>query len=295
MTDFILSTSSTVDIDKKLLDKEDIKWIAYNYQIDDKEYKEDFGKTISFNKFYKKMINGSITRTSQISYRSYMEYFESFLREDLDIIHLCLSSGISGGYNQALMAKNDLEEKYPDRKIYVIDSLTATSCQSLLLLAMNEQKKARKTIDQIYDWAIKNRLHTHAWFFTSDLTYLVRGGRLSKFKGSFGNLLNICPLIEVNAEGKLILRKKIRTKKKAVKSLLSKIEELRVEDPSYSNDILIVHTHNIDEAKELKVLIKETFPDFTGEIKIYEIGATIGAHLGPGALGVCFWGKEKIV
>lgn len=295
MTDFILSATSTVDIDEETLDKLNIKWIPFNYEIDGVEYQDDFGKTIKINDFYERMVNGAITKTSQITYSTYLTYFRKLLDEGYDILHLCLSSGITGEYNQALMARDMLKEEYPEKKVYVVDSLTATSCQGLLLLTMQEKKEAGMSIEELYEWTIENRNYINGWFFTSDLTYLVRGGRVSKAAGSFGNLLSICPLIEVNAEGKLEVREKIRTKKKACKALIKKLLDLIEYNDDYINDIYIVHTHLYDDAEDLKETIKEKLPAYADRIKIFEVGTTIGAHLGPGTLGVIFWGKKKII
>lgn len=293
MTDFILSTTSTLDISIEELYKEDIKWIGYPFQIDDKEYIDDLGKTISLDEFYQRMIEGSSVSTSQITYVKYMEYFENLLKEEKDILHVCLSSGITGEYQQALMAKKELEEKYPERKILVLDSLTGTSGQGMLVLSMNKLRKEGKSIEEVYDWAVNNRLKINSMIFTNDLTYLVRGGRLSKAAGSFGNLLNICPIIEFNTNGELVVRDKIRTKKKAMKALIEIIKKDRIEDFDNGDVIYVIHTHAYEDALELEKMLRKKLSDYDGEIKIAEIGTTIGSHLGPGSVGLAFWSKTR--
>lgn len=293
MTDFILSTTSSLDISIEELYKEDIKWIGYPFQLDDKEYTDDLGKTITLDEFYKRMIEGSSVSTSQITYVKYIEYFENLLKEERDILHVCLSSGITGEYQQALMAKKELEEKYPERKILVLDSLTGTSGQGILVLSMNKLRKERKSIEEVYDWAVNNRLKINAMIFTTDLTYLVRGGRLSKAAGSFGNLLNICPIIEFNTNGELVVRDKIRTKKKAMKALIEIIKKDRIEDFDNGDEIYVIHTHSYEDALELEKMLRKKLSDFDGKIKIAEIGTTIGSHLGPGSVGLAFWSKTR--
>lgn len=293
MTDFILSTTSSLDISIEELYKEDIKWIGYPFQLDDKEYTDDLGKTITLDEFYQRMIEGSSVSTSQITYVKYMEYFENLLKEEKDILHVCLSSGITGEYQQALMAKKELEEKYPERKILVLDSLTGTSGQGMLVLSMNKLRKEGKSIEEVYDWAVNNRLKINAMIFTTDLTYLVRGGRLSKAAGSFGNLLNICPIIEFNTNGELVVRDKIRTKKKAMKALIEIIKKDRIEDFDNGDEIYVIHTHSYEDALELEKMLRKKLSDFDGEIKIAEIGTTIGSHLGPGSVGLAFWSKTR--
>lgn len=293
MTDFILSTTSSLDISIEELYKEDIKWIGYPFQLDDKEYTDDLGKTITLDEFYKRMIEGSSVSTSQITYVKYIEYFENLLKEEKDILHVCLSSGITGEYQQALMAKKELEEKYSERKILVLDSLTGTSGQGMLVLSMNKLRKEGKSIEEVYDWAVNNRLKINAMIFTTDLTYLVRGGRLSKAAGSFGNLLNICPIIEFNTNGELVVRDKIRTKKKAMKALIEIIKKDRIEDFDNGDEIYVIHTHSYEDALELEKMLRKKLSNFDGEIKIAEIGTTIGSHLGPGSVGLAFWSKTR--
>lgn len=295
MTDFILSAESTVDLPREVLEKENIRWIGFPYQIDDVDYIDDLGLTMKLEDFYQKLNEGSIARTSQITYIRYMEYFEKLLEENKDILHLSLSSGMTGGVQQALMAKEELEKKYPDRKIYIVDSLTATSTEGLILLALNEFRKEGKSIEEVYDWALENRKFANAVFFTSDLTYLVRGGRLSKAAGSFGNLLNICPMMESNTEGEIVVIDKIRTKKKAMKALVKKIKERLIEDFPYNNEIIVVHSNNYDDAVDLKERLEEVLEDYKGKITIYEIGTTVGSHVGPGLVGACFWGEGKTI
>ncbi len=293
MTDFILSATSSVDLSIEELYKEDIKWIGYTYRVDDKEHIDDLGKTMSLNDFYEKMINGASVSTSQITFVRYMEYFESLLKEGKDILHVCLSSGITGEYQQALMAKKELEEKYPERKIFVLDSLVGTAGQGMIVLALNELRKEGKSIDEVYEWGMNNRLKMNTMIFTTDLTYLVRGGRLSKAAGSFGNLLNICPIIEFNINGALVVKDKIRTKKKAMKALVNIIRNNLIEDFDTRNEIYVIHTHAYEDALELQKMLSKKLSDYKGEIKISEIGTTIGSHLGPGSVGLAFWSKTR--
>ncbi|MEQ0488572.1 DegV family protein [Anaerococcus murdochii] len=293
MSDFILSASSTVDIPREVLEKENIKWIGFPFQIDDVDYIDDLGLTVKLNDFYQKLNDGAIARTSQITYIKYIEFFEKLLEEDKDILHVTLSSGLTGGVQQAYMAQEKLEEKYPDRKIYILDSLTATSCEGLFVLGLNEMRKEGFSIEEVYNWGMENRYKVNSIFFTSDLTYLVRGGRVSKAAGSFGNLLNICPIMDTNTKGEIVVRDKIRTKKKAMKALVNKISDRLIRDFPYKNEIYIVHAYAPEDAEDLRERLLDELDDYSGEIKIYEIGTTVGSHVGPGLVGAGFWGKEK--
>ena len=157
--------------------------------------------------------------TSQINAAEYEEYFEAFLKEGKDVIHVWLSSCISGSFNSANIAKEMLLEKYPDRKLYVIDSLAASSGFGLLVDKMADLRDEGKSIDELRDWTEENKLRLHHWFFSSDLTFYIKGGRVSKTSGFVAGILNICPLLNVDYNGKLIPREKIRTKRRAIAAI----------------------------------------------------------------------------
>ncbi|HCS00465.1 MAG TPA: DegV family protein, partial [Lachnospiraceae bacterium] len=225
MSDFILSCCSTADLSKEHFQKRDIRYVCFHFEIDGVSYPDDLGESMDFHEFYKKMADGAMTKTSQVNVDEYVTYFEEFLKEGKDILHLCLSSGISGTVNSAMIARDDLQEKYPDRKIYVIDSLAASAGLGLFMDMLADMRDEGKSIDELKEFAEENRLFIHHWFFTTNLTYLVRGGRVTKTAGFVGNLLNICPLLNVNDEGKLIAREKIRTPKKVIRAAVEKMKE----------------------------------------------------------------------
>ena len=201
MGDYVISCCSTADLSREHFESRKIAYIYFHYEIDGKEYPDDLGQSIPFDKFYQMMANGSETRTSQINTEEYAEYFEGFLKEGKDILHLTLSSGISGTINSANIARDILLEKYPDRKIYILDSLGASSGYGLLRDKLADLRDEGKSIEQLYDWAIQNRLKLQHWFFSSDLTFFIKGGRVSKTAGFVGTVLNICPLLNVDLNG----------------------------------------------------------------------------------------------
>ena len=158
---------------------------------------DDLGQSVPFKEFYQMMRDGAMTKTSQVGVGEYEDFFEGFLKEGLDILHVALSSGISGTFNSAVLAAQDLRERYPDRKIYIIDSLAASSGFGLLMDKLADLRDSGMGIDELREWAETNKLKCNHWFFTTDLTYLIRGGRVSKAAGMIGQLLNICPLLNV--------------------------------------------------------------------------------------------------
>lgn len=293
MSNYIISCCSTADLEKEHFEKRNISYICFHFEVDGKTYKDDLGESIPFDKFYKMMEEGAMTKTSQVNADEYEEYFEKFLQEGKDILHLCLSSGISGSINSANIAKSNLEERYPDRKIYVVDSLAASSGFGLMMDKVADLRDSGMDIDEVYAWVEANKLKMHHWVFTTDLTYLIRGGRVSKTAGIVGNVLNICPVIEVNFEGKLLNRMKVRTKRKVIQAVVDKMEELAEGGLDYNEKCYISNAACYEDAKAVADLIEARFPNLDGKVLINDIGTTIGSHTGPGTVALFFWGKER--
>lgn len=293
MGNYIISCCSTADLKKEHFEKRDISYICFHFEVDGKVYEDDLGQSIPFDKFYKMMEDGAMTKTSQVNADEYEAYFETFLQEGKDILHLCLSSGISGSINSANIAKSNLEERYPDRKIYVVDSLAASSGFGLLMDKVADLRDSGMDIDEVYAWVEANKLKLHHWVFTTDLTYLIRGGRVSKTAGIVGNVLNICPVIEVNVEGKLLNRMKVRTKRKVIQTVVDKMAELAEGGLEYSGKCYISNAACYEDAKAVAELVESRFPNLDGKVLINDIGTTIGSHTGPGTVALFFWGKER--
>lgn len=175
MGEYVLSCSSTADLRREQLEERNIHYICFHFELAGKQYLDDLGKSISLADFYESMAQGADTKTSQINVEEYEQYFENFLKEGKDILHLTLSSGISGTVNSALIARDTLQEKYPERKIYVVDSLAASSGYGLLMDKLADLRDGGMDVEQLYHWAEDNKLKLQHWFFTSDLTYLIRG------------------------------------------------------------------------------------------------------------------------
>lgn len=293
MNKYILSCCSTADLTKEHFEARDIKYIYSHYALDGKEYPDDLGQSMDFHEFYQAMANGADTKTSQINSEEFIAYFTPFLEEGKDILHVALSSGISGVYNSAVIAKNELEDKYPGRKIYIVDSLTASGGYGLLMDKLADLRDEGKSIDEVYDWVEKNKLELHAWFFSTDLTFFVKGGRVSKTSGFVGTLLDICPLLNVSFEGKLIPRAKIRTKKKVIQAIVKKMEEHVKDGYDYSGKCFITHSDCYEDAVAVADLVEEKFPKLNGKALINYIGTTIGSHTGPGTVALFFWGDKR--
>ena len=293
MGKYIISTCSTADLSREHLESRDVKFVCFHFSIDGKDYPDDLGKSVPFEVFYKAMANGAETKTSQVNVEEFTEYFEKYLSQGYDIIHVSLSSGLSGSFNSATIAKNDLLEKYPERKIYVVDSLGASGGQGLLVDKLCDLRDAGLTIEELYEWTHKHKLELHHWFFSTDLTFYVKGGRITKASGWFGTILKICPLLNMDKAGKLIPREKIRTKSKVIKAIVDKMEFHAKDGLEYSDKCFMVHSLCYEDARAVADMVEEKFKNLKGKVVINSIGTTIGSHTGPGTVALFFWGDKR--
>lgn len=293
MNDYIISCCSTADLTKEHFERRDIHYICFHYELDGKQYSDDLGQTMSFEDFYQAMQNGADTKTSQINAEEFEEYFEPFLQEGKDILHVCLSSGITGVVNSANIAKENLLERYPDRKIYIVDSLAAAYGYGLLMDKVADKRDEGMDLEALYNWVEENKSKLQHWFFTSDLTFFVKGGRVSKTSGFVGNMLNICPLLHVDKEGKLIPKYKIRTKKKVIEAIVEQMKNLAQDRLEYADKCYVSHSYCYDDARAVADLVEANFPNLKEKVSINYIGTTIGSHTGPGTVAMFFWGDER--
>ena len=294
MQNYILSCCSTADLAHEHFESRDIHYICFHYTMDGVQYPDDLGRSIPFDEFYAKMVAGADTKTSQVSAGEYIAYFEPFLAEGKDILHLTLSSGISGSYMSASAAKQELDAKYPDRKLIIVDSLAAASGYGLLMDKAADLRDEGMGIDELAAWLEANKRRLHHWFFSSDLTFYVKGGRVSKTAGAIGGLLGICPLLNVDHNGKLIPREKIRPKKRVINRIVEMMKEKADDRLDYSGKCYICHSACSDDARAVADLVEANFPKLNGKVLINSIGTVIGSHTGPGTVALFFWGDERV-
>lgn len=293
MKDYILSCESTADLSKEHFKDIGVNYICFSYTMDGVNYMDDLGESMSFSTFYKRVAEGADVKTSQVNTESFVEYFESFLKKGLDVLHVCLSSGITGVMNSALAAKEMLQDKYKDSKIYIIDSLAASSGYGLLMDKISNLKREGFDIDKLRDWIEDNKLRLHHWFFSSDLSHFIKGGRISKLSGTIGMALGICPLMNVNKNGELKVRYKIRGKNNVIKEIVNKMKEYADDGDNYADKCYISESACIDDAREVASLIEDNFKHMDGKVLINSIGTVIGCHTGPGTVALFFWGKKR--
>ncbi len=291
---FVLSCCSAADLPRDYLERRDIHFISFRYQLGDREYPDDLGKTLPYPEFYAAMVRGAETRTSRLNVDDYEAYFEGFLKDGKDVLHLVLSSGITSSFESAVEASGRLKEKYPDRKLIVIDSLAASGGFGLLTSLAADRRDEGLSIEETAAWVEANKKRIHHWFFSTDLTFYIRGGRVSKAAGFMGQMLNICPLLNVDYMGRLIPREKIRTKRKAIRVTEEHMERYAENGLNYTGRCIISHSNCYEDARALADLIESKFPKLDEPVMITDIGSTIGAHSGPGTVALFFVGSERV-
>ena len=293
MADYILSGCSAADLSREHFERIGVKYICFHYTMDGVDYPDDLGQTLSAEAFYERMASGALTKTSQINIAEYIDYFTALCEEGKDIVHVTLSSGISGTYNSARNAALMVKEQYPEREIYVVDSLGASSGYGLLLDTAAAMRDKGMSAKELAAWLEANRLRLHHWFFSTDLTSYVRGGRISRTAAFFGGVFEICPLLNMDRLGRLVPRKKIRTKQNVIREIVQCMEENAQNGTDYDGKCFISMSACREDAEEVARLVEARFPKLDGRVLINNIGGLIGAHTGPGTVALFFWGGER--
>ena len=293
MAGFILSCCSTADLSRADFEARDIHYVCFHFRLNGREYPDDPGRSMPLSEFYRAMAAGAETETSQVNVQEYLDYFEPFLREGQDVLHVSMSSGLSGSYYSAVNAAAIAGERWPERKIYIVDSLAASSGYGLLMDIMADLRDEGMDIDQLRAWAEANRLRMNHWFFSTDLSFYVKGGRISKAAGVFGGMLGICPLLDMDGAGRLVPRYKIRGKKQVIREIVERMKEYAEGGKKYAGKCYISHSACEADARAVAALVEKTFPKLKGKVEIHEVGTAIGSHTGPGTVALFFWGKGR--
>jgi len=289
---FIHSTCSAADMTPEFFEKFDIRYLGFHFMVNGKSYTDDLYTSMSADEFYGYIRSGADTSTSQVSVGEYIDYFRELLSSGQDILHTCLSSGISSTVQSANTAAEMLRAEFPDRKIYIVDSLCASSGFGLFNTLIAEMRLAGADIDSVYQWAIEHRHDVQHWFCSTDLTYYIKGGRVSKVSGIIGGIFEICPLMCVNPKGQLKVISKVRTKKKVLTALVEKMEQHVFDGRKYCGLCYISHSDCLEDAEFVRDMIKQRFK-YIKEIPIFDIGTTIGCHSGAGTVALYFLGDER--
>ncbi len=293
MADYQLTCCSTADMPQEYFDRRNIKYVCFHFTMDGVQYDDDLGKSMPFDEFYARVAAGSMPTTSQVNVEEFINFFEPMLKAGQDILHISFSSGLSGESNAAQIAVGELRARYPERRILALDSLGASSGYGLLVDAVADLRDSGATIDEAYAWAQANRLRVHHWFFSTDLTHYKRGGRISATSAVLGTMFNICPLLNMSFDGKLIPREKVRIKKSVINRIVKKMEEHAQGGLEYCGKCFISCSACWDDARAVAALIEERFKKLNGRVMINSVGTVIGSHTGPGTVALFFFGDER--
>lgn len=291
MNDYIIFTDSGEDFGADMVEKLDIQVIPLTAIIDGKEYLNyPDEREITNKEFYEILRKGAVCKTAAINSETFIEAFEPFVKNGKDVLYLAFSSGLSCTCESAMNAAAQLNKKYPDRKVLVVDTLCASLGQGLFVYHCCVQRDAGLGIEQVRDYAESMKLSLCHWFTVDDLNHLKRGGRLSATSALLGTMLHIKPVLHVDDEGHLINMEKARGRKAAIRRLAEKLAETAtdIED----QQIFICHGDCLDEANQLAAEIKKLVK-LKKDIYINMIGPVIGAHSGAGTLAVFFLGCKR--
>ncbi|MBS7388353.1 MAG: DegV family protein [Eubacteriales bacterium] len=288
--EYVIMTDSSCDLPQELADQLGLEVLPLEVMADGKNYRNWLdGREIGFKEFYKLAREGKELKTSAVNTAAFEEKMEKLLKEGKDILYIGFSSGLSTTYNSGEAAARELREKYPDRKIYTVDTLAASLGQGMIIYYAAKKKEAGATIEEVRDFVENEKLHMCHWFTVDDLNYLKRGGRISAATAAVGTMLSIKPVMHMDNEGHLVAVGKARGRKAALCQLLDTMGELG--EGLEGQTTFICHSDCMDDAQYVASQMKERFG--VAQVNINWIGPVIGAHTGPGTIGIFFWGRER--
>lgn len=284
-------TDSCCDLPYTILEKEGIDFVSMEIILNDEVFLDDGGKTFDMEEFYKQLKNGALPSTSQVNVSKYVDFFIPYVKENIPVLYLCFSSGLSGSYQSALLAVETIKEEYPEAEIYVLDTLSASAGQGLMVLDAIQNQKEGLSFEENIDWLEREKINYQHWCTVDDLNHLYHGGRITRGAAAVGELLSVKPIITMNEEGKLVVHQKVRARKKSLRYIADKtIQSLKsVENPE-KQIVMVTHAGDLEAAETVKALIlDEVQPK---EVLILNLGPTISSHTGYGCVVTFVRGKE---
>lgn len=288
--DFTILTDSSADLGEDLVREMDIQVLPLSFTIQDKTYHNyPDNRELDPHVFYQMLREGQTATTAAVNVEQYLQAMEAELQAGRDVLVLAFSSGLSATYNSSSVAADELREKYPDRKIYTVDTLCASLGQGLLVWMAAKERAAGKTIDEVRDWTVGHKMSICHQFTVDDLHFLKRGGRISSTTAFVGSMLQIKPVLHVDNDGKLMTVAKARGRRAALKALVDKMEQTAI-DPK-DQTVFISHGDCLEDAQLVAQMVKDRF----GVERVYMnyVGPVIGAHAGPGVLALFYVGVER--
>ena len=284
---YVFMTDSDSDLPFHLKEQYNIPVVYMPYALNGKEYFDDLGQMLDHKSYYDMMRNGAAPVTSALNEEAYLEYFEPVLREK-DLLFVAFSSKLSCTLQAVYSAREKLLEKYPERKLVVVDTLRISGPMTLLVLKAHEMYRAGKPMEEVAAWLEENKLRAQAYFIVDDLKYLKRGGRISATAATVGTMLDLKPIISEAPDGTLVSNDKVRGRKKAIACIVEKM--LQCEPDPKESPIIVLNADSMEDAQRTKALVEQKLPG--ADVMIENVGPVIGAHSGPGTIALCFIGTR---
>ena len=289
---YILSCESTVDFPYAYAAQRELPVLFYSYLIDGESYPDDMLRDPeALPRFYRFLSEGKLPSTSQINEFAYEEFFEELVQRG-DVLHIAFGSGMSNSVANAQKAAQLVRERHPERKLLVLDSLCSSSGYGMLVDYAADLRDGGASMEEVAQWVLENRNRVHHQFFSTDLKYFRRGGRVSGPAATIGAILNICPIMRLNDEGRIIAYDKVRGKKAAIRTTVERMVQHAEGGTDYSGKCFICHSNCLSDAEQTRQAILERFPRLP-EVRIFDIGTIVASHSGPGTVAVFFLGDER--
>lgn len=287
MSNYVIITDSSADLVSEIIDRPDLRYVQLDVIVEGEEAKANCD--VDIKEFYTKLREKKNATTNAVNIEKFLSVMEDILKEGSDVLYLGFSSGLSGTYNAGFVAANELSEKYPDRKIYTVDTLAASLGEGLLVYLAMQKKDTGASIDEVRDYIEQNKLNMAHWFTVDDLFFLKRGGRVSAATAIVGSMLSIKPVMHVDNAGKLIKVTTARGRKASIDMLFNNMKATAI-DPA-SQVVFISHGDSADDAEYLADRIRNELG--VKDVKLSYVGPVIGAHSGPGTIALFFLASER--
>lgn len=290
---FILSCESTVDLPYDYVSGRGIPVLFYSYTVEGQVFPDDMGRDPeALPRFYRFLEEGTLPSTSQLNVFQYKEFFEGLLQKG-DVLHIAFGSGMTPSVTNAAAAAELLRREYPKRTIVVVDSLCSSTGYGLLVDEAADLRDRGCSMEETARWVMENRQNVHHQFFSTDLSYYRRSGRMSGAAATVGTLLNICPIMRLDDGGHIVAYDKVRGRKKAIQRTIQTMEEHARDGVQYAGKCWICHSNCLAQAEETQKALRRHFPNIKGDIRICDIGTIIASHCGPGTVAVFFFGDAR--
>ena len=290
MSDFVILTDSSADLDEGMVRRLGVEVLPLSFMIGGETYRNyPDNREMDLHQFYERLRQGEVATTAAVNVAEYVEALEPMLQAGKDVLVLAFSSGLSTTYNSSAIAVEELKEKYPERKLYTVDTLCASLGQGLLVYLAAQQRDQGKSIEEVRDWAELHKYNLCHQFTVDDLHFLKRGGRISATTAVVGSMLQIKPVLHVDDEGHLINIAKARGRRASLKALVDKMEQTAID--AGDQVVFISHGDCLEDAQLVAQMVKERMG--VREVYLNHIGPVIGAHAGPGTVALFYVGRER--